>query len=148
MAFQTLVNDHTFSRADLATKFTQEYLDNFTPINEMDPRSGMLFNCNIHGRQGSRKINPIIRHAIRKDIDDIIFTYHDVYGGSYPYKEMEDRDAINTMIGRKDVEWFVLVHPETEEFLGSFTFTLDFKQKRGYARGLVVKKGSPVNSTS
>jgi len=140
MALQTFDTDLLFSRADIISKFTQSYLDIFKSINKLDLHSGTLFNFDIEERSPSKKINPIIRHATVDDIDEIIHTYKNIYENSYPYKEMEDPEVIREMIESDEVEWFVFIHPKTGETCGSFTFTLDFQQKRGYTRGLIVKK--------
>ena len=140
MALQTFDTDLLFSRADIISRFTQNYLDNFKSIDKLDMCSGILFNFDIEERSSSKKINPIIRHATVGDIDEIIHIYKDIYENSYPYKEMEDPEVIKEMIESDKAEWFVFIHPQTGETCGSFTFTLDFEQKRGYARGLIVKK--------
>ncbi len=140
MVFQTYEEELLISRSDIISKFTQNYLDNFKNIDKLDMHSGTLFNFNIKERKSSKKINPIIRHATLDDIDEIVHIYKEIYENSYPYKEMEDSDVIKDMISSDKVEWFVFIHPLTGDICGSFTFILDFKQKRGYARGLIIKK--------
>ncbi|MFX1273614.1 MAG: hypothetical protein ACFFBP_11600 [Promethearchaeota archaeon] len=140
MALLCFNDDLDFYRSEIMSKYTQDYLKTFSLMEGFDFDSGTLFNFNIHERTSLRKINPIIRKANVDDIDEIIFTYRDVYEGSYPYKEMEDHEFIRDMLERDDIEWFVFIHPKTKEMCGSFTFVLDFEEKRGYARGLIVKK--------
>lgn len=140
MAVQSYLSNLFVSRMKLLSDFTQNYLNSFILRESINLHSGTQFKFTIRERTQSKKINPIIRKARASDVDEIIFTYKDIYEGTYPYKEMEDFSHILHMIQEENVEWLVFEHPNSGEFCGCFTLVLDFKDKKGYTRGFVVKK--------
>lgn len=140
MAIQGFNRELLVSRSEVISNYTQDYLSTFNQMNGLDLYSGTVFNFRIQERRQNKKINPIIREAMLEDVDDIIFTYKDIYEGTYPYKEMEDKETVEGMIKDRDVEWYVFTHPQTEEVCGCYTFIIDHEDKMGYARGLILKK--------
>lgn len=74
-----------------------------------------------------------------EDANDITKIYIDCYNGTYPYKEMTDSEAVRQMIINKDYYWVLFKSPE-EKTIGCFTYVLDMEQKKGYMRGLMIKR--------
>ncbi|MFX1305290.1 MAG: GNAT family N-acetyltransferase [Promethearchaeota archaeon] len=124
---------------EMFMNFTQQFLQSFEKIANCDFQVGTHFDFEIEGRTQKKRINPLIRLATPEDIDEIIFTYRDIYEDSYPYKEMEDPGEIRRMIKSPKVEWLIF-ETLSGEIVGSFTFILDFEKKLGNIRGFVIKK--------
>ena len=140
MAIKSFTPEYFVSQAEMNSVFIQDYLQSFIPPQNIDLTNGTVFNFIIRERAHKKKINPVIRKATFKDIEEIIYIYQDIYEGSYPYKEMEDPENIKAMLESENVEWLMFEHPKTREICGCFTLVLDFKDKMGYTRGFVIKK--------
>jgi hypothetical protein len=124
---------------DMFMKFTQQFLQSFEEIASTNFQEGTFLDLEIEGRNNKKRINPIIRKANVKDIDEIIFIYQDIYDNTYPYKEMEDRKEILKMVHSLNVEWLIF-ETKDREIVGCFTFILDFEKKLGNIRGFNLKK--------
>jgi len=133
------MSDLVISYKDIFYNYTQQILQSFEKFEEIDLDSGTFFDFAIKERVEKKKINPMIRRATPKDVDEIIFVYKDIYEDSYPYKEMEDREHILEMLKSPNVEWLIFETKEGE-IVGCYTFVLDFDKKLGYIRGFVIKK--------
>ncbi|MBN1802039.1 MAG: hypothetical protein JW891_11060 [Candidatus Lokiarchaeota archaeon] len=126
------------------SNFTGDFLDLYPWFRSLEfdmvLEEGFKFLYEIPERTQNGKFNPMLRKARVEDVDDIISTYQDIYEGTYPYKEMEDPHHLQGLITSSAVEFFAFEDPITGDFCGCFTVVLDFKQKKGYTRGFVVKK--------
>ncbi|MGQ4873707.1 MAG: hypothetical protein ACP6IY_06475 [Promethearchaeia archaeon] len=139
MTVYNVIPNTIISQYEINSSFTQDFLNTFNSCREINLYSGTVFDFRIKERIYKNKINPIIRKATTDDISEILFIYDDIYDGTYPYKEICDPKNIQNMLKRKDVEWLMFEHPKTREIIGTFTFTLDFDDKKGYTRGFVIK---------
>jgi len=108
---------------------------------DIQATNGTQINFRIHERKKRNKLNPIVKFATQEDADEIINIYKDIYEGTYPYKEMEDKEEVCKMINSPNVEWLVFKTPD-DETIGCFTFILNFDDKMGYLRGLNLKKNN------
>ena len=90
-------------------------------------------------KKTSRKFSPILKLARPEDAEEIAEIYLDIYGGTYPYKEMEDVEYVRKLIRRDNYKWLLFKNKQ-EDTVGCFTYVLDFKKRRGYMRGFNVKK--------
>jgi hypothetical protein len=118
--------------------FSHEFLNPFMGMIDTDIKSGIQFNVRI--RENPRnKLNPILKLARPEDAKFITEIVKEDYEGSYPYKEMEDEKEIQKMIKSGKYK-FILFLDKSGEVLGSTCFGLDFEEKKGYLRSLVVKK--------
>jgi hypothetical protein len=136
-----------------AVSYNDEFLSEFQGITCPDINAGDRFEIDsacsisiaktksekplIHPRE--KKLNPILRIAQPDDAPIITGLIKEVYDGTYPYKEMEDEREVRRMIESRE-SIFVLFLNNREEVIGSTTFTMDFKAKRGGMRTWVVKK--------
>ena len=127
--------------SDIFSDTTNIFLQSFKNIQEIDFFNGTQVNFRIHKRKKHDKLNPIIKFATQEDVDEIINIYKDIYEGTYPYKEMEDKEEVSKMIESPNIEWLVFRTPH-DETIGCFTFILDFEEKMGYLRGLNLKKNN------
>jgi len=139
MLASEVIPEQILSLSEIVSDYTHQLLQSFVNVEEVNLSVGDYLNFKIQERMPYRKINPIITYATEKDIDEIIFIYNDIYEGSYPYKEMEDKEEIKKMINSPDVEW-LMFRTKDGEIVGCFTFTFDFENKMGYTRGFNIKK--------
>ncbi|MHA1149375.1 MAG: hypothetical protein ACTSR8_14155 [Promethearchaeota archaeon] len=86
-----------------------------------------------------KKINPILCIANSEDALYIVNLYKELYNGTYPYKEMEDIEAIRSILESADYKC-VLFKTPNGDYAGCVKFSLDFIQKKGYIRGFMVSK--------
>jgi len=138
MAIASSSEEQTLSYGDLFKDFTHQLLESFK-THDFDFNSGTTANFSVKERVNKNKINPVIRYANNDDIEDIISIYKDIYGASYPYKEMLDPEEIRKKLASQEVEW-LLFETKSGESAGTITFDLDFKKKLGYARGFNMKR--------
>lgn len=117
---------------------TNQFLEPFKGKFDCNLKKGVELKFIISDRVSNKKTSPILKLADPDDAKEITRIYHKLYEGTYPYKEMEDEEAVVTMIEDPHYKW-VLFKDVYNETLGCFTFELDFKEKRGYARGLMLK---------
>ena len=118
---------------------TNQFLEPFLDRMGTNLHTGMELNFEIDNRKSVRKICPILKLANPDDAPDITELYRELYEGTYPYKEMEDVEEVSAMIENPNYRW-ILFKDLDDKTVGSFTFALDFKNKKGYARGLMLKR--------
>lgn len=117
---------------------TEKFLDNFMEIGvSPDLTDNMKLNFEIDKRTNQQDC--YLTLARPNDAVDITEIYKDCYKGTYPYKEMEDPTEVRKMISDENVYWVIFKSPK-DETVGCFTYILDKEKKRGYMRGLMVKK--------
>ncbi|MFX1315408.1 MAG: GNAT family N-acetyltransferase [Promethearchaeota archaeon] len=124
---------------DLFCISTNDFLRPFEDIVNPDIHKGMSLDFHICDRGHQHKLNPILRLARPEDAVDIVEIYKELYDGTYPYKEMEDVDEVEKMIRDPSVQWIIFQDP-SYNIAGCITFVIDFKKKRGYIRGFMLKK--------
>jgi hypothetical protein len=136
---EEIVTSTVVSLEQLFPENTQQFLRPFEDIVSTDIHVGMRLDFEIEDRTKGDKKSPILRLARPEDAEDIVEIYQELYEGTYPYKEMEDVDEVRGMIESEACDWVVFkdVHDNT---MGCFTFMLDFEDKKGYIRGLMIKK--------
>ena len=139
-----MLSDQVFSEKsvslhDLFPNFTNEFLEPFKGLSDTKIQHQMHLDFEIVERKHKNKISPILQIASPEDAKEITEIYRSLYNGTYPYKEMEDVDEVRAMIESPDCEW-VLFKDKYNRTVGCFTFVLDFSDKKGYIRGLMVKK--------
>jgi len=137
MAIQSTTFEQELSYDDMFNVHPHELLLSFKE-HQFNLEEGTTCNFSVVERINKNKINPVVRRATFNDINDIISVYRDIYGPTYPYKEMMDPEEVNKKITSNNVEWLVF-ESKTGEIAGCLTFELDFKKKIGYARGFNIK---------
>ncbi len=129
----------TVSLYELFPESTDKLMQPFKDVIEPDIQSGIYLDFEIDDRKHKNKINPILRLARPEDAREIIEIYKELYDGTYPYKEMEDETEVRKMIEDPSIQWIVYQDPSFN-IAGCITFVLDFKNKRGYIRGFLLRK--------
>ncbi len=86
-----------------------------------------------------KKCNPILQTAAPEHAQEIVNIYRDIYGNTYPYKEMLDEEEVRRMLESDEYE-FILFKDTNEDIMGCFTFVFDFFHRRAYMRGYNVKR--------
>ncbi len=115
-----------------------EFLELFIGILDLSTiEEGMSLDFDIDTRLDNQKISPILRLAKPEDAKVIADICNEVYQGTYPYKNLMDEQAIDIMI-RSHNHHFILFLVD-EEVVGCFRCALDFKQKKGYMGGFMLK---------
>ncbi len=140
MASKGYVFQHdVFSARNLELLHIDDFLTFFKPMENLDLHNGTSFNIELKNDDLRLKINPILIYAKIKDASNIAQLFKEGYEGTYPYKEYEEEQEIKKMISSGKYK-FVLFKTKLNEIIGTVKFLLDFKAKRGYSGGLVVKK--------
>ena len=139
MLSKEVVTDSILTINNSFPECTNQFLEPFKDRMDVDLHKGMELNFEISNRTSFRKISPILKLANPGDAHDITELYRELYKGTYPYKEMEDVEEVSSMIQNPNYRW-ILFKNLYDKTLGCFTFALDFKNKKGYARGLMVKR--------
>ncbi|MFX1259541.1 MAG: GNAT family N-acetyltransferase [Promethearchaeota archaeon] len=133
-------NDGLFlSYNQLFSESTDQFLRSFEHIEIDEINKGLELSFKIHKRLRNRKISPILRLAKPKDAKNLVKIYKELYDGTYPYKEMENEQEVRKMIEDPAVQWVVFKNP-SDKIVGCITFMLDFKNKKGYIRGFMLRK--------
>ena len=132
IAYNTILSDEIFP------DYTAQFLELFDKFIIEDIRKGIYLNFEIKHTH-RKKINPILKLAKPKDTRKIVSIYKELYNGTYPYKEMENEDEVRMMINNPDIQW-ILFMDQRDKLAGCITFVLDFKDKKGYIRGFMLKK--------
>lgn len=119
-------------------KYSNKVVDKFrklglTPILEDKMEIKFEIDKNLE------KMNCYLEMAKPEHALEITNIYKDAYSGTYPYKEMEDPEAIRKMISDKGF-YFVLFKTPEGKIIGCTTYVLDLKNRKGYMRGLMIKK--------
>ncbi|MHA1660460.1 MAG: hypothetical protein ACTSUT_15215 [Promethearchaeota archaeon] len=128
-----------YSARNLELLHIDDFLNFFKPMENLDLHKGTFFNIELKDDVLRQKINPILIYAEKKDASKIAQLFKEGYDGTYPYKEYEEEQEIKKMIKSGKYK-FVLFKTKLDEIIGMIKFLLDFKAKRGYSGGLVVKK--------
>jgi hypothetical protein len=139
MLSKQLFLEKSVSLSDLFPNFTHEFLEPFKDLATTEIKHEMHLDFEIVERKHHNKISPILQLAKPEDAEEITEIYKSLYEGTYPYKEMEDADEVRAMIESPTCEW-VLFKDKSGTNVGCFTFVLDIVDKKGYIRGLMVKK--------
>ena len=139
MISEELTTDLVISYDDSFPDSTSQFLKPFENLEVMSIHEGMHLNFEIAQTVRRRKKSPILKLAQPKDALEIVKIYKELYNETYPYKEMEDVQEVQKMIKNPNCDWVVFkdIHDNT---MGCFTFLLDFEDKMGYIRGLMLKK--------
>jgi hypothetical protein len=139
MISEELTTDLVISINDSFPDSTSQFLKSFEKLDILSINEGMHLNFEIDHKVKARKKSPILKLAQPKDAFEIVEIYKELYNGTYPYKEMEDVQEVQEMIKSPNCDWVVFkdIHDNT---MGCFTFILDFEDKMGYIRGLMLKK--------
>ncbi|TFG26129.1 MAG: hypothetical protein EU532_10650 [Promethearchaeota archaeon] len=124
---------------ELFAETTNQFLKPFKEIIEPDIHNGMYLNFDIDIGSGILKESPVIRLAKSKDAKEITEIYKEVYNGTYPYKEMENEEKVRKMIESSNFIWLIFEN-KMAKIVGCFTYQLNFKERRGYMRGFMLKK--------
>ncbi|MFX0083878.1 MAG: GNAT family N-acetyltransferase [Candidatus Hodarchaeota archaeon] len=131
--------ENIVSLRELFPCFTHEFLEPFKNVINAEIKQGMHLDFEISERDHQHKISPILRLARPEDAKEITEIYKELYDGTYPYKEMEDVREVRKLIEDPNVQWIIYQDP-SYNIAGCVTFVLDFKNKRGYIRGFMLKK--------
>jgi hypothetical protein len=87
-----------------------------------------------------KKKSPVLELAKPEDAAKIVNIYEEIYDGTYPYKEMEDPNVVQTLIEDPSIRWILFLDPSTDEIAGCVTLVHDLFNKRGYVRGFMVRE--------
>ena len=139
MISEDLTTDLVISLDDSFPDSTSQFLKPFENLEIESIHEGMSLNFEIAHTVKRRKKCPILKLAQPKDAFEIVKIYKDLYNGTYPYKEMEDVQEVQKMIMSPNCEWVVFKDID-DNIMGCFTFLLDFEDKMGYIRGLMLKR--------
>ncbi len=104
-----------------------------------DVKSGSTLPLQLVRNSPVKKYNPIIQAASPDHAQEIVNIYRDIYGNTYPYKEMTDVEEVRRMLKNKDYT-FILFKDKNDIIMGCFTFVFDFVHRRAYMRGYNVKR--------
>ena len=118
---------------------TRQFIQPFKKLVDPDISKGICVDFELCGREQKNKVNPILRIARSEDAEELVGIYKELYNSTYPYKEMEDVDEVQKMILDPSIQWIIFQDPSLN-IAGCITFVLDFKNKRGYIRGFMLKK--------
>jgi hypothetical protein len=140
MITRQLSDQLTVSSSQLFGNTIDEFISSFQFNNtlEINMNTEVYIDFELDRKADTKKICPILRMASVEDALDIVEIYKSVYD-NYPYKEMLDVDEIKKMILNDAVKWIMFLDRNGNS-IGCFTFILDFKTKRGYIRGLMIKR--------
>ncbi len=117
---------------------TEKFIEKFAKIG-VNPDITENMELNFEIDKNLDRLDCYLTLASPEDAYDITEIYKDCYNGTYPYKEMENPTEVQKMIFDKDFYWILFRTPRGKT-IGCFTYVLNRKQKRGYMRGLLVKK--------
>lgn len=93
MAIQSTALKQLLSYDDMFNVHPHELLRSFKE-HRFNLEEGTTCNFSVIERINKNKINPIVRRATLNDIEDLIAVFKDIYGPTYPYKEMMDPEEI------------------------------------------------------
>jgi len=127
------------SSNELFCNYIDEFLEPFEYLIKTDIHRGMVLNFDIYHKSTIKKLSPILILARPRDAKKITEIYKELYNGTYPYKEMEHEKSVRKMIDNLNYRW-VLFKDRFNNVAGCITFALDFKNKRGYIRGFMLRK--------
>jgi hypothetical protein len=115
-----------------------EFLVIFEDVLDLNLERGMELEFVIDSKLGNNKISPTLILAKPWDAEEIANICREVYEGSYPYKEIEDKRRVRKMI--ESPEHHFILFKVGADVAGCFRCALDFEHKKGYTGGFMVKK--------
>jgi len=118
--------------------YVADFLETYKDYS-LDLGTGTKFHITIDRLYPREKINPILKLAHEDDAKEIAQICEEVYEGTYPYKEIENEEAIKEMI-KSPQHQFILFKLKNSKNAGCFRFSLDFDNKKGYMGGFMVRK--------
>ncbi|MFX1354851.1 MAG: hypothetical protein ACFE8V_14470 [Promethearchaeota archaeon] len=116
-----------------------EFLDKYEYISNLDLKHILNLDFELDFYYKSKKQCPIIELAKPEDAKEVADVFNEIYRGTYPYKQMEDLQAIRDMIIHPDYHWFLFKLP-SQEIVGCFGADLDFNKKRALLHGFNIRK--------
>lgn len=134
-----MIFEPSLSISNLFSNTINEFLGHFKDFINPNITHGIELNCKIITESHHKKIFPKIIAANPDNAKEITEIYKDAYDGTYPYKEMEDENAVRKMIESDNFRWFIF-KDQSDAIAGCFTYQLDFDEKKGYMRGFILKK--------
>jgi len=122
----------------LSPNSVDEFLDLFESVLDLDLERGMELDFMIDSKMGNNKISPTLVLAKPSDAEEIANICREVYEGTYPYKEIEDKRKVRKMI--ENSEHHFILFKMGDYVAGCFRCALDFEHKKGYTGGFMVRK--------
>ncbi len=122
----------------LSPNSVDEFLEIFEDVLDLDLENGMELDFMIDSKMGNNKISPTLVLAKSWDAEEIATICKEVYEGTYPYKEIEDKREVRKMI--QSPEHHFILFKINDDVAGCFRCALDFEHKKGYTGGFMVKK--------
>ena len=140
MITQQVSNQVTLSSSQLFGNTIDDFLNSFQfyTLSELNVNNEVYIEFELDRNTATRKVCPILRMATVEDAMDIVQIYENVYD-DYPYKEMLDVDEVKNMILNDAIKWIMFLDRKGN-IIGCFTFVIDLETKRGYIRGLMMKR--------
>lgn len=127
------------SQKELFPKDIERFLKTFRKGVNLNNQERITLDFEIEKKTKSQKLSPIIKVAQPEDAHAFVDISINVYEGTYPFKEMEDEDSVREMILSED-HHLLLFKDNLDNNIGCFKCILDFKKKRGYMGGFMIKK--------
>lgn len=116
-----------------------EFLEKYQYLSNLDLKNILNLDFELDFYYKSKKICPIVKLAKPKDSEEIANIFKEIYRGTYPYKHLADSKSMKEMIIHPNYEWFIFKSP-ANEIVGCFGADLDFKEKRAFLHGFMIKK--------
>jgi hypothetical protein len=117
----------------------EQYLNSTLSAIQQDLDTQFNLDFEIQPRTPHKKFTPSLKIAQVRDAEILAHICKEVYEGSYPYREMEDPNYIRKMI-QSPKHHFILFKTKQGEPAGCFRCALDFKHKKGYMGGFMIRK--------
>ncbi len=140
MITKQVSNQVTLSSSQLFGNTLDDFVNSFQFNNlfEFNINNEVYIDFELDRKNNTKKVCPILRMATADDAMDIVQIYENVYD-EYPYKEMLDVDEVKIMILNENIKWIMFLDRKGDT-IGCFTFVIDLETKRGYIRGLMMKR--------
>ncbi|MBY8987018.1 MAG: hypothetical protein KGD61_01070 [Candidatus Lokiarchaeota archaeon] len=138
MITQEVISCPVIPYKKLCPSSVDEFLEIFEDVLDLDLKNGMDLDFMIDSKMGNNKISPTLVLARPWDAEEITKICKEVYEGTYPYKEIEDKRKVRKMI--ESSEHHFILFKVGDHVAGCFRCSLDFEHKKGYTGGFMVKK--------
>ncbi|NVM43822.1 MAG: hypothetical protein HWN79_02805 [Candidatus Lokiarchaeota archaeon] len=138
MITQEVITRPVIPYKKLSPNSVDEFLEIFEDVLDLDLESGMELDFMIDSKMGNNKISPTLVLAKSSDAEEIANICREVYDGTYPYKEIEDKRKVRKMI--ENPEHHFILFKMGNYVAGCFRCALDFEHKKGYTGGFMVRK--------
>jgi len=138
MITQKVISYPVIPYKKLSPNSVDEFLEIFEDVLDLDLENGMDLDFQIDSKMGNNKISPTLVLAKPWDAEEIANICKEVYEGTYPYKEIEDKRKVRKMI--ESPEHHFILFKVGDSVAGCFRCALDFEHKKGYTGGFMVKK--------